>query len=194
MLGPGSGRLPPYNVHYYSLSGNKVNKKKVQRINQIKGWQAQSFRRPTRNSYDPEDPNRPVTDPKDTIEEIEPNSCWSTDLTKIHVENVGWANFIPVIANATRECLGWIFSRRGRAVEAKDAIREAVINRFGSESDVPDDHELLSDNGSTFLAHDFGSDERIWDQTEIHTVSLSISKRDGRTVYADNERGKSLAS
>ncbi len=135
--------------------GITANKKKVQWILQIKGWQARQYRRPSRPSPDPEDPNRQVTDPGDPVEVQEPDTCWSTDLTKIYVEEVGWANLIPVLDNATRECVGWVFSHRGRATEAKDAIREAVINQFGSVSEVPDELELLTDNGSIFLAHKF---------------------------------------
>jgi len=71
------------------------------------------------------------------------------------VEEVGWANLIPVLEKGTRECVGWVFSRRGRATEAKDAIKEAVIDPFGSVSNVPEDLELLTDNGRIFLAHEF---------------------------------------
>jgi len=135
--------------------GITVNKKKVQRINQIMGWQARSYRRPTRPKPEPEDPNRPVVNPEDPVQVNKPNQRWSTDLTKIYIKNEGWANLIPVLDNCTRECLGWVFSRRCRAKEAQDAIREAVINRFGSEQEVPEDLELLTDNGSIFLARDF---------------------------------------
>ena len=138
--------------HHLSITANK---KKVQRIMQIKGWQAKQYTRPTRPSPDPEDPNRQVTDPKDPVQVQKPDTCWSTDLTKIYVEEVGWANLIPVLDNCTRECVGWVFSHRGRAIEAKDAIREAVINQFGHLSEVPDGLQLLTDNGSIFLAHDF---------------------------------------
>lgn len=132
-----------------------VNKKKVQRINQIMGWQAKPYRRPGGGDHDPEDPDRPVVDPQQPVEVNEPNQRWSTDLTKIYVKEVGWANLIPVLDNCTRECIGWVFSRRGRAIEAIDAVREAIINRFSSLSEVPEDLELLTDNGSIFLANDF---------------------------------------
>ncbi len=142
--------------HLSSL-GITANKKKVQRILQIKGWQAKQVSRPSRSTSapDPEDPNREVTDPKDPVEVDEPDTVWSTDLTRIYVEEVGWANLIPVLDNCTRECVGWIFSHRGRATEAKDAIQEAVINQFGSVSNVPEGLELLTDNGSIFLAREF---------------------------------------
>jgi len=137
--------------------GIAVNKKKVQRINQIMGWQAQPYRPPgrTKSKREPDDPNRPVVNPKEPVQVNKPNQRWSTDLTKIYIKGEGWANLIPVLDNCTRECLGWVFSRRGRAKEARDAIREAVINRFGSEQNVPDELELLTDNGSIFLARDF---------------------------------------
>lgn len=144
-----------------------MNKKKVQRINQIMGWQAKQYRRPNRSKPDPEDPNRPVVDPNEPVQVNEPDTRWSTDLTRIYVEEVGWANLIPVLDNCTRECVGWVFHHRGRAIEAKDAMREAVINRFGSESNVPEDLELRTDNGSIFLARDFEEqmDEYGIDQT-----------------------------
>lgn len=48
-----------------------------------------------------------------------------------------------------------VFSHRGRAVEAKDVIREAVNNPFGHLSEVPEGLQLLTDNGRIFLAHEF---------------------------------------
>lgn len=56
---------------------------------QIRRWRAKQYTRPTQPSPDPEDPNRQDMDPKEPVQVQHPDTCWSTDLTKIHVEEVG---------------------------------------------------------------------------------------------------------
>lgn len=134
--------------------GVSVNKKKVQRITQIKGWQAKPIKRPSRSKgrrYE-------VVDPKGKIEVSFPNLRWSTDLTKFYVEEVGWVNLIPVIDCCTRECVGKRISVRGRAREAKDALEDAVLSRFGTIQNLPPDLVLRMDNGSIFLSKEYWSE------------------------------------
>lgn len=133
-----------------------VNKKKVQRIMQIKKWQVKPLRRPSRAGREPEYTHRHiVADPTRKIAVDSPNLRWSSDLTKFYVEECGWANFIPVIDCCTRECVGKRISVRGRAREARDALEDAVISIFGSAEEVPEDMLMRLDNGSIFLAREY---------------------------------------
>jgi len=138
--------------------GILVNKKKVQRIMQLKKWQAQPIRRPKRYAGEVDQRCRQVVDPKEKIEVTYPDLRWSTDLTKFYVEEAGWVNLIPVIDCCSRECLGYRFSIRGRALEARDALEDAVLKRFGSIARVPGDLTMRLDNGGIFLAREY------WDE------------------------------
>lgn len=133
-----------------------VNKKKVQRIIQIKKWQVKPIRRPGRIRGAAERTHRHiVADPKRSISVDSPNLRWCTDLTKFYVSEWGWVNFIPVIDCRTRECVGKRISLRGRAREARDALEDAIISVFGSPEEVPDDMLLRTDNGSIFLGREY---------------------------------------
>jgi putative transposase len=61
---------------------------------------------------------------------------------------------IVVIDAGSREVVGYRFSRRGRALEAIDALEQAVIGRYGSLKS-PVTLNLRSDNGSIFLGRNF---------------------------------------
>lgn len=135
-----------------------INKKKVQRIMKLKGWQAKPIRRPSRGCGKFYEKKHKVIDPRDRVESMLPDIRWSTDLTKLHVEEVGWVNLIPVIDCCTRECIGKRISARGRAREARDALEDAVITRFKTIQNIPDDLSMRMDNGSIFLAKEY------WDE------------------------------
>jgi hypothetical protein len=49
-------------------------------------------------------------------------------------------------------------SIRGRAREARDALKEAVLGRFGTIQNIPIDLSLRVDNGSIFLSRGY------WDE------------------------------
>lgn len=135
-----------------------VNKKKVQRVMQIKGWQAKPIKRPSRSKGEAYQRRIEVVNPKKKITVSFPNLRWSTDLTKFYVEEAGWVNLIPVIDCCTRECIGKRISIQGRAKEARDALEDAVLNRFGVIQNIPRDLSMRMDNGSIFLAKEY------WDE------------------------------
>ncbi len=140
--------------------GVVVNKKKVQRIMQVKGWQARVIKRPSRSRGRAYERRYEVVDSKKRIAVAFPDLRWSTDLTKFYVEEVGWVNFIPVIDCCTRECIGKRISVNGRAREARDALEEAVLNRFGAIQNIPEGLSMRMDNGSIFLS------KWYWDELE----------------------------
>ncbi len=132
-----------------------VNKKKVQRIMKLKRWQAQPMQRPKRYAGEVDKRRRKVVDPKAKIGVAYPDLRWSTDLTKFYVEEAGWVNLIPVIDCCSRECLGYRLSVRGRAREARDALEDAVLRRFGDIEAVPEGLSMRMDNGGIFLAREY---------------------------------------
>lgn len=135
-----------------------INKKKVQRIMKFKGWQVKPIKRPSRGAGKFYEKKHKVVDPKDRVESMLPDIRWSTDLTKFYVAEEGWVNLIPVIDCCTRECIGKRISVGGRAREARDALEDAVITRFKTIQNIPDDLSMRMDNGSIFLAKEY------WDE------------------------------
>jgi putative transposase len=148
--------------------GVVVNKKKVQRIMRLKGWQAKPIKRPHRSTSQAYDEKRhTVVDPRERIKVSFPNLKWSTDLTKFYVEEAGWVNLIPVVDCLSRECVGSRISVRGRAREARDA-QEAVWSQFRSIENIPNDLSFRMDNGSIFLAKEYWDDEGLRYRTRVY--------------------------
>jgi putative transposase len=135
-----------------------INKKKVQRIMKLKGWQVKPIKRPSRGAGKFYEKKHKVVNPRDRAESMLPDIRRSTDLTMFYVAEEEWVNFIPVIDCCTRECIGKRISVRGRAREARDALEEAVLTRFGTIQNVPDDLTMRVDNGSIFLSKEYWSE------------------------------------
>jgi putative transposase len=141
-----------------------VNIKKVHRIMKIKGWQCRLWHHPGRKG-----PR--ITDRRSAVEK--PDQLWSTDLTKIYTGVDGWCPLIAVIDNGSREIVGFRFARRGRALEATDALDQAVIGRYGSRDAVPEGLRLRSDNGSIFLAEHYLKCTGYWGIDQEYTPGYS---------------------
>jgi len=140
-------------AHLKFKHGICVNIKKVHRIMKLKGWQCKLWNRPGRKGLQVS-VQRSVVDVPDRL--------WSTDLTKIYCGKDGWCSLIAVVDNGNREVTGYRFSRRGRAIEAIDALDESVITRYGSKEAVPEGLSLRSDNGSIFLASLYLKSTEYW--------------------------------
>jgi len=111
-------------AHLRFKEGCIVNKKKVHRIIRLKGWQCKLWNRPSRNG-------KQVELKRSSVDR--PDILWSTDMTKIYCGSDGWCPLIPVIDNGSREVAGYRFNRQGRALEATDALNQAVMARYGSK-------------------------------------------------------------
>jgi putative transposase len=142
-------------AHLKFRQGIAVGRNRVHRIIKRKGWQATAPRRPgSKKTRVPTARKRKhVADPKQKVVVSMPDVRWSTDLTKVYVQEVGWMNLIPVIDCCSRKILSYVFSNRGRALEAVTALEDALLSRFGSFEQVPADLAIRSDNGSIFLAN-----------------------------------------
>jgi len=135
-----------------------IGKNKVQRIMQIKGWQAKPIKRPQRYGGQPYDSRQIVVDPNETIAVSQPDTRWCTDLTRFYTQADGLINLIPVIDCFNSECVGYRVSYRGRSIEAEEALQDAVLNSYKDVRSVPKGLRLRTDNGSIFLAKSY------WDE------------------------------
>ena len=124
--------------------GLKVNRKKVQRIMQIKRWQC------TQRQATP----RPRVQ-KSRSRTTRSNERWAMDMTHIDCGRDGWGHLTAVIDCHDREIVGWEFALRGRAKEAERALEAACLRRFGTLR--PEGHTpmLRSDNGLIFQSRRF---------------------------------------
>lgn len=118
-----------------------VNRKRVQRLMQRHGLQVKvkryhAVRRPHMGR----------------VEVNDSNLLWGIDMTKIWCGRDGWASLFAIL---DRECVGFRFSRNAKAERAREALDEAVANRFGSPQTVPYDLQIRADNGSQFGARAF---------------------------------------
>jgi putative transposase len=96
----------------------------------------------------------------DVVKPEAQNTYWEADFTYVWTGE-GNAYLCAVIDGWDRDIVGDIFSDRCRAVEASEALEEAVMRRFGSR--VPEDHQLTLrvDRGSQFRAHWFRETARL---------------------------------
>lgn len=149
-------------AHLRFKEGVIVNKKKVHRIMKLKGWQCRLWNRPGRKG--------PKLDRKRSVAD-RPDQLWSTDLTKIYCGQDGWCPLIPVMDNGSRDIVGYRFNRRGRALEATDALNQAVMARYGSREAVPEGLAIRHDNGSIFLARSYLESTKYWGITQEYIPS-----------------------
>jgi putative transposase len=126
--------------------GMCVNPKAVHRLMQLKGWQCRLWHRPAQRP-------QPTWAQRSTVDQ--PDRLWTTDTTKIWCGRDGWATLVGVLDGGSRECVGYRFARAGRALEAVDALEQAVVHRYGALTAVPTGLRLRHDNGSIFLAQHF---------------------------------------
>lgn len=121
-----------------------MNKKTVQRIFQLKGWQVRKRAVGM----------RPRIQALPSVAQA-PDERWATDLCRVWGGRDGWLTLALVIDCYTRQLLGWHLSRSGRACTAAAALEQALITRFGVLGRVPQPFLLRSDNGLVFTSRDY---------------------------------------
>ena len=120
--------------------GWMFNRKRIAR--QLRIWGLQKPQRPKH----PKAQGRPFT--------IDgPNQLWQTDLTSVWCGEDGWSYFTAVIDCYDRSILGWVFTRRCRAIDVIGAMEQAWATTWPYGID-PDDVTvtLRHDNGTQFTA------------------------------------------
>ncbi len=121
--------------------GLLVNRKKVARVMNLKGWTLKQ-RRPRM---------RPRVRGSRSVA-ARSNQRWATDVTHIYCGSDGWCHMPIVIDCADREIIGWRLSSSGKAQIAEAALEDALIRRFGPGPQRPKNLVLRSDNGLVFMA------------------------------------------
>ena len=131
------------------------NRKVVQRICQLKGWQVR--KRPKGH--------RPRVSALPSIAR-EPDQRWATDLARIWCGRDRWCHIALVIDCASRELLGWRLAAHGNACTAEAALEEALIHRFGHLGRVSGPLLLRSDNGLVFTSSRYTTTVRAYGLTQ----------------------------
>ena len=113
-----------------------INKKAVQRILKLKGWQVKKRSK----GHCP----RAAAMPSRTHL---PNQRWAIDMTRVWCGKEEWSTLAAVIDTCTREIVGFRLSKSGKAQTAEAALQEGIIYRFGRLCRVSKPIVLRSDNG-----------------------------------------------
>lgn len=136
-------RFPTYG--YRRLANETgLNKKAVQRILQLKGWQV----RKRAKGHRPRAENMPS-------KSFLPNERWAIDMTRVWCNKEGWCALAAVIDTCTREIVGFRLSKSGKATTAEAALQEGLIYRFGQLKRLQNAITLRSDNGLVFSSKSF---------------------------------------
>jgi putative transposase len=122
--------------------GILVNRKAVQRVMQLKGWQC--HRRLHKSCY-------PRVAIKTSIA-AHSNERWATDFTCLWTKYDGLIYVNEVIDCADRSVVGYCVSKRCRAEEAVWALEDACLKRFGVLPRGDAGVTVRSDNGLVFAS------------------------------------------
>ncbi len=127
-------------------AGRRVKPTAVHRLMPLKGWPCWLWPRPAQRPR-PTWANRALMDPPDRLgATATTQSWWGRD---------GWATRVGILDAGSQEGGGERVAQGGRAIEAVDALEQAVAHRYGSLTAVPAGLRLRHDNGSIFLARQF---------------------------------------
>jgi len=121
-----------------------MNKKAVQRILHLKGWQVR--KRPKGA--------RPPAKAMPSVS-ISPNQRWAIDMTRVWCGSDGWTTLAAVIDTCSREIVGYRLSSSGKASTAEAALQEGLIYRFGRLKQLQKPIMLRSENGLVFTSTSF---------------------------------------
>ena len=132
-----------------------MNKKAVQRILQIKGWQVR--KRPKGH--------RPRAKAMPSITQTI-NERWAIDMTRIWCGRDGWSTLAAVIDTCNREIVGFRLSRSSRSQTAEAALQEGIIYRFGRLKRLEKPITLRSDNGLVFSSKSFTKTVKAYNFTQ----------------------------
>ena len=135
------------------------NRKPVQRILQLKGWQVR--RRP--QGFRPRARSLPSVAHR-------PDERWATDLTHVWCGKNRRAALAVIIDCCTREILGWRLSDNGSAKTAEAALEEALIERLGVLQRVTQPLALRSDNGLVFSSRHYTGTVKAYGLTQEFTT------------------------
>jgi len=121
-----------------------MNKKTVQRVFPLKGWQVRKRALG----------QRPRIKAKASRAET-PEQRWATVLCRVWGGKDGWLSLALMIHSSMRQLLGWHPSRTGKATTASSALEQAMITRYRTLRRAHETFLLRSDNGLVFTSCDY---------------------------------------
>ena len=90
------------------------------------------------------------------------NEMWGTDMTSIMTRKEGSICIFFVIDHSSLEVVGIHAAKRGTRFEALEALRQGVVDHFGSfNKKVADGLTIRHDNGSQFVSQDYQKELRF---------------------------------
>ncbi len=131
------------------------NRKVIQRILPVQGWQVR--KRPRGH--------RPRAGALSSVTAA-PDQRWATDLTLLWCGRDRWGHLALVLDCGSREVLGWHVSARGHAKTAEAALEGALVYRFGHLGRVPHPLVLRSDNSLVFTSKHYTATVRAYGLTQ----------------------------
>jgi len=109
----------------------------------------------------------------------EPDRLWGTDLTKTWTQVDGWVGVVPMLDYGSRDCLAWRVSKITTASVVNDVIDQALISRFGTPEEIPEDLVVRSDNGPQFTARAVEENLKRWG---VHRQKTPFHCPEGNSV------------
>ena len=147
-------RFPTYGYRRLAIVLGE-NKKPIQRILQIKGWQVR--KRP--QGFRPRAKALPSVTHR-------PDERWATDICHVWCGRDRRGALAAVIDCCTREILGWRLSSSGATATAEAALEEAMISRLGHLQRIERPLVLRSDNGLVFSSKHYTNTVRAYGLTQ----------------------------
>ena len=152
-------RFPTYGYRRLAIVLGE-NKKPIQRILQIKGWQV----RKRSQGFRPRAKALPSVTHR-------PDERWATDICHIWCGRERRGALAAVIDCCTREILGWRLSSSGATATAEAALEEALISRLGHLQRIERPLVLRSDNGLVFFLETLQQHgQSVWTDPRVHHV------------------------
>lgn len=94
-----------------------------------------------------------------------PNQMWQTDFTYFKIIGWGWYYLSTVLDDYSRYIVAWELCKGMKAEDAESTVRQALVHANLPKNKRP---KLLSDNGSSYVAHEFKSYLKGENITPVH--------------------------
>jgi transposase InsO family protein len=91
-----------------------------------------------------------------------PNRRWATDLTTVWTRRDGTVALVPTIDCGCRSILSLVVTKDQHSPAVLQSVESALIDAFGSRSNVPDGLELRTDHGPQYTGSDCASLVDAW--------------------------------
>ena len=152
------GRFTTYGCHRLACVLGE-NRKPIQRILQLKGWQVR--KRP--QSFRPRARTLPSV-------ALRTDERWAIDLTHVWCSRGRRTSLAVIIDCCTRKILGWRLSDNGSSKTAEAALEEAMLHRFGALGRIHQPLALRSDNGLVFSSRHYTATVKAYGLTQEFTT------------------------